>query len=163
MKKFINALIYLAILSFSASLFADVLHGRVVGVSDGDTITVLDENNQQFKIRLMGIDAPEKAQPFGNRSKASLSDLVYLKDVDVTWLKHDRYGRIIGQVIVEGTDVCLEQIKRGLAWHYKQYQREQTEGDRNLYRVAETVARKDHLGLWLDPLPIEPSIFRHQK
>ena len=163
MKKFIIAFVYLAILSFSASLFAEVLHGRVIGVSDGDTITVLDENKQQFKIRLMGIDAPEKAQPFGNRSKASLSDLVYLKDVDVTWLKHDRYGRIVGQVSVDGVDVCLEQIKRGFAWHYKQYQREQAEGDRNLYSASETVARNDKVGLWLDPLPIEPSIFRHQK
>jgi endonuclease YncB( thermonuclease family) len=111
----------------------------------------------------MGIDAPEKAQPFGNRSKASLSDLVYLKDVDVTWSKHDRYGRIVGQVSIDGVDVCLEQIKRGLAWHYKQYQREQAEGDRNLYSASETVARNDKVGLWLDPLPIEPSIFRHQK
>jgi endonuclease YncB( thermonuclease family) len=163
MKKFIGAFIFLAFLSFSASSFADVLLGRVVGVSDGDTITVIDDSKQQFKIRLMGIDAPEKSQPFGNKSKTSLSDLVYLKVVEVTWSKHDRYGRIVGQVSVDGADVCLEQIKRGLAWHYKQYQREQTQEDRVLYSDAETIARKDHAGLWLDPLPVEPSIYRHQK
>ena len=95
---------------------AEVLVGRVVGVSDGDTITVLDDKKQRHVIRLMGIDAPEKAQAFGQKAKESLSDLIFGKDVSVTWFKRDRYGRTVGQVRIGDTDVCLEQIKRGMAW-----------------------------------------------
>ena len=95
---------------------AEVLLAHVVSVSDGDTITVLDDNKQRHVIRLMGIDAPEKAQAFGQKAKQSLSDLVFDKDVSVTWFKRDRYGRTVGQVRIGDTDVCLEQIKRGMAW-----------------------------------------------
>ncbi len=160
MKKLIHILLFLAILSLGRLCHAEVLHGLVVAVADGDTITVLDNLKQQHKIRLMGIDAPEKKQAYGQRSKESLSDLVYMKYVDVTWSKHDRYGRMVGQVRLEGKDICLEQIKRGMAWHYKQYQREQVEGDRSLYSASESTARELKIGLWHDETPIEPSSFR---
>jgi endonuclease YncB( thermonuclease family) len=140
---------------------AEVMHGHVVHVADGDTITVLDENKQKHVIRLMGIDAPEKKQKFGEESKLSMIELANDKEVEVTWFKNDRYGRTVGQVRVDGLDVCLEQIKRGLAWHYKQYEREQSKEDRSRYRDAETEARQAKLGLWVDPNPIEPSKFRH--
>lgn len=139
---------------------ADVLLGHVVAVSDGDTITVLDENKQRHVIRLMGIDAPEKAQPYGQKAKESLSDLVFNKEVSVTWFKRDRYGRTVGQVYVDDTDVCLEQIKRGLAWHYKDYEREQSVDDRSRYAIAEEQARIARIGLWTDEHQIEPSKFR---
>ena len=139
---------------------AEVLVGRVVGVSDGDTITVLDDKKQRHVIRLMGIDAPEKAQAFGQKAKESLSDLIFGKDVSVTWFKRDRYGRTVGQVYVADIDVCLEQIKRGFAWHYKQYEREQSEEDRSRYAEAEKEASIARVGLWLDEKPIEPSKFR---
>ncbi len=139
---------------------ADVLLGHVVAVSDGDTITVLDDSKQRHVIRLMGIDAPEKAQAFGQKAKQSLSDLVFGRDVSITWLKKDRYGRTVGQVSVDDTDVCLEQIKRGLAWHYKQYEREQSVEDRSRYADAEKQARIDKEGLWFDEQPTEPSKFR---
>jgi endonuclease YncB( thermonuclease family) len=142
---------------------ADELLGHVVGVSDGDTITVLDDNKQRHVIRLMGIDAPEKAQAFGQKSKQSLSDLVFDRDVSVTWFKKDRYGRTVGQVYVDDTDVCLEQIKRGLAWHYKQYEREQSVEDRSRYADAEKEARIARTGLWADSSAIEPSKFRHRR
>lgn len=141
---------------------AEVLFGRVVGVSDGDTITVLDDNKQRHVIRLMGIDAPEKAQAFGQKAKESLSELVFDRDVSVTWFKRDRYGRTVGQVRLDDTDVCLEQIKLGLAWHYKQYQREQSEDDRSRYADAEKEARSARIGLWVDDKPTEPSKFRHR-
>ena len=163
MKKFICHLLVLSVLAFAHIIHAEVLHGHVVAVADGDTITVLDESKQQHKIRLMGIDAPEKKQAYGQRSKESLSELVYMKDVDVTWTKRDRYGRTVGQVSVDGTDMCLEQIKRGMAWHYKQYQREQAESDRSMYSESETLARELKIGLWHDEAPIEPSSFRHSK
>ncbi len=141
---------------------ADVLLGHVVGVSDGDTITVLDDNKQRHVIRLMGIDAPEKAQAFGQKSKQSLSDLVFNKAVSVTWFKRDRYGRTVGQVHVDDSDVCLEQINRGLAWHYKQYEREQSVEDRSRYAIAEEQARIAKSGLWADDSPTEPSKFRRK-
>lgn len=96
------------------------------GVPDGDTITVLDADKVQHKIRLAGIDAQEKKQPFGQRSKESLSDLVFSKAVTVDTNKRDRYGREVGKVLVNGLDANLVQVQRGFAWHYKAYEREQS-------------------------------------
>jgi endonuclease YncB( thermonuclease family) len=141
---------------------AGAYDGRVVGVSDGDTITVLDSSNTQHKVRLSGIDAPEKSQPFGQRSKQSLSDLVFDTTVTVETTKRDRYGREIGKVLASGVDVSLEQVRRGLAWHYKAYQREQSAEDRMTYSTAEQEARAAHIGLWIDPMPLPPWEFRHQ-
>ena len=97
------------------------LSGKVIRVSDGDSITVLDSGNQQHKIRLMGIDAPEKGQPFGTKSRESLSSMVAGRQVTVTWQKKDRYGRVLGVVFADSRDVGLVQIERGFAWHYKAY------------------------------------------
>jgi len=134
--------------------------GRVVGVDDGDTIIVLDADNQTHKIRLQGIDAPEGGQAFGDRSRENLSDLVFGKDVTIEWFKRDRYGRIVGKVLVDGRDACLDQVSAGMAWHYKYYQSEQTAEDRKLYADAETEARASRLGLWTDANPIPPWDFR---
>lgn len=142
---------------------AEILRGQVVGVSDGDTITVLDETKERQVIRLMGIDAPEKAQAFGQKAKESLADLVFNKEVSVTWFKKDRYRRTVGQVYSEDIDVGLEQIKRGLAWHYKQYEREQSVEDRSRYSIAEEQARVARIGVWSQELPIEPSNYRRLK
>ena len=94
-----TAIIVLCSLAFSAN--AETLTGYVVGVSDGDTITVLDAQTRQHKIQLQGIDAPEKAQPFGQRSKENLSRFIFNKDVRVKWDKRDRYKRIVGKVWVQ--------------------------------------------------------------
>ena len=117
------------------------LSPRVVGVSDGDTITVLDSYNQQHRIRLYGIDAPEKKQPFGNRAKQNLSSLAFGGST-VEWSKLDRYGRIVGKVTVSGEDVGLRQLQAGLAWWYRQYAREQRPQDRATYAQAEDAARR---------------------
>lgn len=138
------------------------LSGRVVGVADGDTITVLTTSNTQFKIRLSGIDAPEKNQAFGQRAKQSLSDLVFNRQVIVLTHKKDRYGREIGKVLVDGLDANLEQIKRGMAWHYKAYEREQSEEDREMYSAAEVTARRQRVGLWRDDSPSPPWEFRRR-
>ena len=139
---------------------ADTLQGRVVGIADGDTVTVLDSSNIQFKIRLMGIDAPEKKQAFGNKSKESLSALVFNKQVTVEYNKKDKYGRTVGKILVDGVDANLEQIKAGMAWHYKKYQNEQAPDDRSLYVQAEEKARAGKLGLWIDTEPTPPWDFR---
>ena len=89
---------------------ADTLLGKVIHVADGDTITVLDDTNIQHKIRLAGIDAPQKRQAFGNVSKQSLSEMVAGQFVAVEWVKVDKYGRKVGKILLSG-----------LAWHYEQY------------------------------------------
>lgn len=143
-------------LLYTSQAFADTLLGRVVGVADGDTITVLDASDTQHKIRLSGIDAPEKKQPFGQVSKQSLSDLVYDKAVQVEWTKADRYGRMVGKVLVNKLDVNLEQVKRGLAWHYTKYQKEQPFEDRLSYLHAQEGAKTAKVGLWVEPSPVAP-------
>ena len=139
---------------------AGTVTGRVVGVADGDTITVLDADKVQHKIRLAGIDAPEKKQAFGNRSKESLSELAFDKTVDVETSKRDRYGRQIGKVLVNGRDVNLMQVERGMAWFYRKYQREQSPNDQRLYEAAEDAAKVGKRGLWRDTDPIPPWEFR---
>ena len=146
-----------------ATAQADTLTGRVVGVTDGDTVTVLDAGNTTYKIRLAGIDAPEKQQPFGQASKQALSERVYGKEVAVEWQKRDRYGRIVGKVTVNHTDACLAQVTAGLAWHYKKYEKEQAPEDRTAYAAAEGQARAAHRGLWADTDPVPPWEWRHHK
>lgn len=155
------SLLFCAALLCLPSAHAETLTGRTVGVSDGDTITVLDINNTQHKIRLAGIDAPEKSQPFGQSSKESLSDLVFGRTVTVETDKVDRYRRKVGKVRTpEGMDANLEQVRRGLAWHYKEYEQEQSEADRATYAAAENVARAQRRGLWGDAQQVAPWEFR---
>ncbi len=149
-------IITILLLALACTAHAETITGWVVGVADGDTITVLDANKVQHKIRLSGIDAPEKKQAFGNRSKESLSDLAFDKTVNVETEKRDRYGRQIGKVLVNGRDVNLAQVERGMAWFYRQYQREQSPNDRRLYEAAEDAAKADKRGLWRDADPVSP-------
>lgn len=142
------------------SLRADVLTGKVIAVADGDTVTVIDADQNKHKIRLAGIDAPESRQPYGQRSRQSLSDLVSGQWVQVVYDKADRYGRLVGKVQVAGRDANLEQLRRGLAWHYKKYEAEQGEQDRHAYAAAEQQAQSARLGLWRDPGPQAPWDYR---
>ena len=135
----------------------------VYGVSDGDTVKVRCSQGKQVTIRLSGIDAPEKKQPFGQRSKQNLSALVFSKLVTVETKKLDRYGREIGKILVDGVDANLMQVQRGFAWHYKAYEREQPAIDRKVYADAENEARAARRGLWADVEPVPPWEFRHKK
>lgn len=155
-------LLLAATLLAHAHAWAAELSGRVVGVTDGDTITVLAQRNTQEKIRLSGIDAPEKAQPFGQVSKQHLADLVFDRQVVVDWAKRDRYGRIVGKVMVDGRDACLDQVISGMAWHYKKYQGEQSPEDRAAYAAGEVTARAAKAGLWSDPAPAAPWDWRRE-
>jgi endonuclease YncB( thermonuclease family) len=151
---------------------AESFEASVVGVIDGDTIDVRSGNTPPYRIRLAGIDSPEKKQPFGNRAKQNLSDLVYRKSVSIEWSKKDKYGRLVAKILVappgpctppckETLDVNLAQISAGYAWHYRQYEREQSKQDRAAYDNAELHAREQKLGLWKDAHPVPPWEWRH--
>lgn len=144
----------LVLLATSAS--AATISGIVVGVSDGDTLTLLDANRQQHKIRLKGIDAPEAHQPFGQKSKSNLSAMVFNRQIMADCGKTDKYRREICKIIANGLDINLEQVRAGMAWHYKQYAREQSPQDREDYEVAEFNAKIQRLGLWNDKNPVPP-------
>jgi len=139
------------------------LQGKVVKVADGDTVTVLDAAKQQHKVRLLGIDAPEKKQAFGQVSKDTLAGMVAGKTVCVDWKKHDQYQRTIGSISVDGVAVNLRMVQLGMAWHYKQYAKEQEVADRAAFSAAEVEARANRAGLWQDNNPVAPWEFRKQK
>ena len=157
MKLLLSFLLIFSVCTASAS---KIIQGKVVSVADGDTITVLDAEKTQHKIRLQGIDAPEKAQAFGAKSKQALYEMVHGKTVQVSFEKSDKYGRILGKVLLDGQDICHQQIKAGLAWHYKKYQNQQPLVDRDAYSASETAAKNEKLGLWSDPRPMAPWDFR---
>ncbi|MGZ8945728.1 MAG: thermonuclease family protein [Methylococcaceae bacterium] len=154
LNKIIITLFFICSFSVCAS---EILEGRVVGVHDGDTITLLMEGNQQLKIRLAQIDAPELDQAFGQKSKQSLSDMVFNKTIKVEKETIDKYGRTVGTLIVDGVDANKEQVYRGMAWVYRQYLH-----DQSLLQVEDTT-RQAKMGLWLDPSPMAPWEYRHGK
>lgn len=154
-----NKLIALALVLLSFAAQADFT-GTVVKVSDGDTIKVIDGQRHLHTVRLTGIDAPEKTQDYGLESRDNLRDMILQKSVTVETGKSDRYGRELGKVLLGDTDVNLAQVKAGLAWHYKKYERDQTTEDRVNYLSAEKEARAFNYGLWRSDNPIPPWDFR---
>src|SRR2546429_6391514 len=102
-----------------------VIEGKVINVHDGDTITVLDKDNKKTHIRLQGIDAPELKQEYGAASQESLARMVLGKQVTIVWTKLDKYRRTVGTIMLDGHDVNIEQVKAGLAWHFKKDEDEQ--------------------------------------
>ena len=143
------------LIMFPLLLSAQVLKGRAVGITDGDTFTLLVNGNEQVKIRIDGIDAPEKKQDFGNRAKEYLSGMIWGKELTVKVSKKDKYGRSIGKISTpEIPDVGLEMIKAGLAWQYRDYNKDES------YAKAERLAREKKKGLWIYKNPIRPQDFR---
>jgi endonuclease YncB( thermonuclease family) len=137
-----------------------VIEGKVINVHDGDTVTVLDQDGKKFNIRLAGIDAPELKQEVGSVSQQNLSRLVLGKQVSIYWSKIDKYRRTVGTIMLDGHDVNIEQVKAGLAWHFKKYADEQPPEDRRTYAAAEQSARAAKLGLWKDEAPLAPGDWR---
>lgn len=136
------------------------LAGKVIRVTDGDSITVLDAEKTQHKIRLGGIDTPERKQPYGKAARQFLAKQVFKKQVCVSWHKRDKYKRLVGVVSIDGEDMNLKLLLAGLGWHYKQYQNEQSESDRALYSNAQDEAEGDDIGLWKGRSPIPPWLWR---
>ncbi len=137
------------LLLFLSPLIGQDFTAKCVGVTDGDTLTVLI-GTDQMKIRLEGIDTPESGQDFATRAKQFTSDLVFGKQVHILPKEKDRYGRLVARVRVNDTDVSLELVKAGLAWHYKRYS-----SDPGL-AGAEQQARAEGVGVWSLPDPIPP-------
>lgn len=153
MKLLIILLLTIAPLSLHAKC---KLIGKAINVTDGDTFTLLDRAKKQHKIRLAGIDAPERSQPFGKKAKQYLNKLVVNKWVCVNWNKKGKYGRTIGKVLIGGRDINLDMIKVGLAWHFKKYQHEQSKQDQRLYAEIEVDAQLATIGLWSQHDYIQP-------
>ena len=148
----------LLILLLAVSIQTFALYGRVVGVHDGDSFTLLDDNNVQYKIRLHGIDCPELNQPFGKAAKQFVSELIFGQYVNVETSKKDRYGRTIGIVTLANNTILNEVIlKNGYAWHYLEY-------DTNpLWTQMEFNSKTARIGLWADNNPTAPWIWRKMK
>ncbi len=136
---------------------AKTLKGRIVKVSDGDTIVLLDSTNTQHKIRLDGIDCPEKGQPFGTKATEFVKQLTINKTIIVEWKKKDRYNRILGIVYADSVNVNKELLKNGLAWHYKHFN-----NDAELAEL-EQQAKDKKLNIWSEKNPIEPYQWRKWK
>lgn len=136
-----------------------IITGKVIRVADGDTITILDAQNTQNKIRLYGIDAPEKAQDFGNKSREKLASLVAGKDIAVTVLDIDRYGRNVGRINIEGKEVAEEMLKAGMVWVYTSYCKIP---ECKQWKELETQAKTAKIGLWSNPTAQEPWLWRKE-
>jgi endonuclease YncB( thermonuclease family) len=148
-KKFL--LLPAAVFALAASSLAQTFTGKVVGVSDGDTLTVLTEGNKPVMVRIFGIDAAESSQPFGTKSKQFASDMAFGKSVTVEKTGVDRYGRTLGVVKVGDKSVGLESVRRGLAWWYRQYAPSSMK-----IKAAEAEARAAKRGIWTEGNPTAP-------
>ncbi|HNX48796.1 MAG TPA: thermonuclease family protein [Thermoanaerobaculaceae bacterium] len=133
---------------------AERFSGRVVSVRDGDTIEIL-RAGRAVRVRLWGVDCPELAQGFGQRAKQRTAELVFGRNVQVSVVDHDRYGRLVARVEVEGRDLGEELIGGGMAWWYRYHAPRQRS-----YEQAERTARAARRGLWSDGTPIEPWKYR---
>lgn len=161
-KWFIAATLLLTMCLSTAEVRAEHYTGRVVGVTDGDTVKVQDSQQITHKIRLAGIDAPESKMPYGFQSTAFLRGLVLGREVEVVWFKKDRYGRTVATLIMDGKDVNLTLIQGGFAWHYKRYAKEQSVSESLAYEHAEDMARTNHLALWQEARPTAPWKWREE-
>lgn len=165
MKMILNIIAVTLSLVCSSITFAynEPKQCKVVGVTDGDTITCLTNNKQQLKVRLYGIDAPEKKQDFGEKSKQNLSKLIYNQDVILDIKQTDRYGRIVADILFKTNNANLNsanlmQVQQGFAWAYSSFIKNNKEQE--IYLNAQKQAQQNKLGLWSHPNPIEPSKFR---
>ncbi len=134
---------------------SDTLYGKIIGVHDGDSITLLLDGNVQLKVRLEGIDCPESKQAFGTKAKQFTSDLAFGHQITLHQTGKDRYSRTLGFIILpDSRNLNEELLKAGLAWHFKKYNKDPHLAD------LESMARNERRGLWKEPNPIPPWEFR---
>ena len=130
------------------------IEGKVIKIADGDTFTLIFKNGFDVRVRLNGIDSPEKKQAFSKRAKQTLSDLIINKDVKVHYESKDRYGRVLGDVYVGNVNINYEMVRRGMAWHFTRYSED------NILATLEKEARNNKIGLWVDSEPVSPWDYR---
>lgn len=151
MTKFLLCFLFFPLFSFSQ------IKGKVIKITDGDTFVLLTGSKEQIKIRLHGIDAPEKKQDYGTVSKNYLSNLVFKKDIIIEYKNRDRYGRRIGIAFMEGVNVNEKMLSEGMAWHFKKYD------TNSQWSVLESKAKEEKKGLWSQPNPVAPWEWRVRK
>lgn len=149
-------IIFTLLLLLSVSVYCKTITGKIIGVSDGDTVTLLDSTNTRHRIRLDAIDAPESGQAYGKKSKQYLSDLIFGKVVSIEYKKKDQYGRILGTIYYGGKNINEEMIRSGYAWRYYYNKSERLLELQNEARYA-------RFGLWQDKNPIDPYQFRKDR
>lgn len=158
MKRLLSFLQIILLISPLVTLTAEAnerqIQCKVVGISDGDTLTCL-QDRKQLKVRLQHIDAPELAQPFGNKAKQALANLVFKKQVMIKTREYDRYGRLLGVVYDNGQNINLALVQQGMAWAYRQTE--------PMYEQAQSQAKTARKGLWQDLNPVDPADWRKQK
>jgi micrococcal nuclease len=137
---------------------AEVLYGRVVSVADGDSLTILDASKQQYKIRLVAIDAPERSQAFGSKARQALSRICFGKEAEVTVITIDRYQRYVAEVFCAGVNANETMLSEGMAWAYRRYSKRFPN-----YLRLEQQAKNAQLGLWLEANPTPPWKFRRER
>jgi len=147
----------IAFLLFVATPAFCQLSGKVISIADGDTFTLLIASKKQIKIRLYGVDCPEGKQDFGIAAKKFLSNLIFNKQVNVKEMDIDRYGRTIGLVHVGSININEKLLSEGLAWHYLKYDKSKKWG------MLEEKARRNKMGLWINPKAIAPWEYRQVK
>ena len=153
MKK-LKLLIVPLFLIFNLSAQAEIIEGLVVKIADGDTLTLLTGSNEKIKVRLAGIDTPERKQPFGSEAKQALSKLVFQKKALIEVETKDRYGRTVGIVFVDGQNINYELVRQGMAWVYRKYT------DDEIFYGLEAQAKTKKTGLWADAKSIAPWSWR---
>jgi endonuclease YncB( thermonuclease family) len=157
------ALVMVLLMAYKPSVARDATHkvrGQIVKVTDGDTVTLLNESNIIITIRLAGIDAPELRMQYGQAAQVYLRDLVLNKVVIARTHKQDRFGRTVATLWVNSEDVNLAMIHAGMAWHYKKYQADQPKHLTAIYDKSEQAARTEMRGLWRQQNPTPPWFWR---
>lgn len=156
MKRFFILISLILVTVFSA--FAQRFPVKVVGISDGDTFTAINRDNLQLKIRIYGIDAPERGQDYGSMSKKALSGFLFGNNIEIDVLSQEKWGRFVAKVYTnDEKDVALLMLQSGMAWHYKKYDNSQ------VYKDAEETARKAKRGIWGGKSPVPPWDYRKNK
>ena len=137
--------------------------GRVITIIDGDSIIVTNRQGKRHKVRLAGIDAPERGQPYGDKAKRHLASLIGGKRIQLESYKYDQYGRVVAKIMLLDQDINLSMVRAGLAWWYRRYADEQPLFDQYRYDAAETHARDRRVGLWSQRNPMPPWQWRKNR
>ena len=148
------------IISTTVSVLAETVKGKIIRVVDGDTVLARTVDNKKIRIRLSGIDAPEKKQAYGIESKKFLENLISSKIVKISISKKDKYKRYLGMIFLNKTNINLELVKSGNAWAYRRYLKKMNKKLKEAFIKAESHAQFQKIGLWGKKSPVPPWLWR---